>query len=311
MSLSSGNRKNSFVPSDRVGISICLAISFIAWFLTKMSKEYLDEYDFAIRYEIPEHLTTQQLPSDRLSTELRAKGWAFLRMALSRSDDTLVVNTGEYLQQNISSRLALANHLRDQITDQIEIRSITPEQLSFRLVEKSRKKIPVVLAGPLPLDGQHQMRESPRFEPDSITIFGPAETIAGVTQWYVEYEGEPLNADARISVALQPTENGITFDTASIDLVTAIEQITEKEIYVPITLPDSLTGKVQVFPDEALVRCTVGLSKFDDISASQFTLVARPGNAKNTFDVSVVDKPDMVELLSYSPRQVEVFRINQ
>ncbi len=311
MSLSSGNRKSSFVPSDRVGISICLAISFIAWFLTKMSKEYLDEHDFAVRYEIPEHLTTQQLPADRLSTELRAKGWAFLRMVLTRSEDTLVVNTGEYLQQNISSRLALANHLRDQVTDQIEIRSITPEQLSFRLVEKAKKRIPVVMAGPLPLDGQHQMREEARFEPDSVTIFGPAETIASISQWYMEYEGEELDTDTRISLSLQPTENGVTFDTSAIDLVVAIEQITEKEIYVPITLPDSLAGKVQVFPDEALIRCSVGLSKFDEISASQFTLVAQPGSAKNIFEVSVKNKPEIVELLSYSPRQVEVFRINQ
>ena len=303
--------KRKFFPSDRFGIGICLAISLVAWFLTKMSKEYLDEHDFNVRYEIPDHLTLEQLPVDQLSTELRAKGWAFLRMALTRKEDTLLLETGEYLQQNISSRLALANHLRDQVTDQIEIRSITPEQLSFKLVEKANKRVPVALYESLPLDGQHQLRDVYTFEPDSITIYGPEGVIRDVDFWPLRYEGGPLNADTQVSIPLKPTENGITFNTTHVMLVVPVEQITEKEIYVPIVLTDSLANKVQIFPDEALVRCTVGLSRFDEVTSSLFDVVASPNGSSSIYQVSVLKKPTFVELVSFSPRQVEAFRIHK
>jgi hypothetical protein len=311
--MSSPARKkiNAFIKSDRAIVLICLIMALFAWLIIKLNKEYSQNFIFPLAFQLEEHLTFAEQPPAQINAQLRAKGWTLMRLGW-RKKDTLALSLTDFKIQTLGSRQSLEENFKQLDVDQAEIEVIYPEEINLTLVEKYSKKVPVHIAGEVVIAPQHQLREIITIEPDSVTLWGPKINVDPINHWTtIPWTHEPLNEDLRTTIPLaSPTPSLIQLDYNACEVNIPVEEITEKDLIIPIDVVDSLKGQVQIFPDKALLKCTVGLTKFDQIKEDQFTLIATPGTDLKRWKVELIRQPAEITLLDISPKSVEYFLIN-
>lgn len=300
------------LSDDRISIAVCFLISLLAWLVIKLSQEYNHNIRFNVSYLLPADQAFDRLPPSTLNTQLRAKGWTFLSMSLDKSRDTLeipIIASGALpLLPVIQERLPA------DLSESITILTITPMQLDIRLGEKVSKKVPISLPEDLTTAPQHQFSEPILLQPDSVTLYGTSRLLAPIDSWATEpFGGSPLKESFAGEIELVRSGSSlIAKDVTSCVIRATVEEITEKQIYVPITLSESYKDSIQIFPDQALIKCTVGLSMYDQVKRDAFSLRAVPDPLlkKNEWKVEIAKMPDFVTLIDYSPKTVEYFLIN-
>lgn len=307
------NKIRSFFAGDRSSLYICLTIAFVAWFLTKMGKDYTYEQSYPIKYILEGDRTFVSSPPTVLHSELRAKGWTFLRMAMSSADDSVQIDARTTQDGQLNMRLLLANNLRKFSHDELNVTMVNPEVISYQLASKAQKKVPIQLGGEVSLANQYQLRDKIVFNPDSIAIFGAATSIDTINRIETKpLENIGLTKDLQQEISLQIPTSGVTLQVSSVQVTVPVEQITEKELPVTIRVIDSMANKVQIFPDQALVKCVVGLSRFDEITKDGFTLIAYPSDSAKakTLQVRLEKAHKFAQSVTFTPSQVEFFLIN-
>ncbi len=306
-------RLQKYFGGGRLSIYICLLIAFIAWFLTKMSQVYHSEIVYPVAYLLPPDRAFLASPPSVVHTELRADGWTLLKLALYKEDDSLQVITAAIHDGSFNTRLALTNNLRRVAGDEIELLMITPGVIDVDLVEKAQRKLPVALGGEILMADQYQLRDSLQFTPDSVIVYGPTISLDSLQRVVtIPLDASELTKDLTQEINLASMTNGITLERTSVQLHIPVEQITEKELPIEIHLVDSLREKVQIFPDQALLKCIVGLSRFDDVLKDDFHLVAVPAmnDQAKTLPLVLMTSPNFVHSITFTPTEVEFFHVN-
>ena len=301
--------KNFFTP-NRLGLTVCLAVALAGWFLTKMSKVYTHQLTFSLKYIVPTNMTFDVAPPQLIDVDLRASGWSLL--SLIRENDSIEVSASEIAGKPTSLKILLSDKLSQLVGDDINLINVAPEILQFDLVERESKKVAIRLQGDLELNPQFQWREPLKIEPDSITIFGSSERLSSIDSWPTEKISlKNISQNLREQVLLERSTLALAADTGQVTVTGFVDQITEKEIYVPIQVEDTLRGEVSIFPDQALVRVNLGLSQYDELRASDFLLVAQmtPGNPTG-LEVVVKKHPPNVNYVSHTPTTVDFIRSN-
>jgi hypothetical protein len=282
----------------------------VGWFLTKMSKEYNHQIRFTLQYHLPSNLAFDSNPTTEIDAEIRAKGWSLLTLALGDTDDTLHLEESGIFDRQISTRLLISENVNQSIGDGMTIMNAVPEQISLKLVERQSKKVPIQLDGTLSMKAQYQLKSPAWFEPDSVTIYGAQDQLEKIDEWpTVLFSREEIDHDLVEHVALISSFPSITTDIDQSTLHLIVDQVTEKEIYVTVTLPDSLSGEVRIFPNEVLVKINLGLSEYDQVSASDFEVtLKKPIKGQNVQEVIVSKQPDYVNYISHTPKSVDFYR---
>jgi hypothetical protein len=275
-----------------------------------MSREYNHQQTFVLKYQISNNLAFDTNPPGYLNADLRGSGWSLLRLTLSRSADTIFLDESRIFESEMSSRILLTESLNSLVGDELIVNNITPEQLQLNLVERYAKKVPIVLDGEITLNSQYQLKEPLRFEPDSVTIFGAEDQLTRLDFWPTnEFNRNDVEQDFQESLSLRNASPSITTDIFQTTLVVRVDQVTEKEIYVPILIPDSLAGKIRIFPSEVLVKVNLGLSQYEEVNSDDFTVELKwEPEQKNTREVEVTTLPDFVVYITHTPRSVDFYR---
>lgn len=275
-----------------------------------MSKEYNHHQTFAIKYQISNNLAFDTNPPGYLNADLRASGWSLLRLTLSRSSDTIFLDESRIFEGQLLSRTLLTENLNALVGDELIVNNITPEQLQLNLVERYAKRVPILLDGEISLNPQYQLKEPPIFEPDSVTIFGAEDQLTRLDFWPTnEFNKNDVDQDFQQTLSLRNASPSITTDILQTTLVVRVDQVTEKEIYVPILIPDSLSGKIRIFPSEVLVKVNLGLSQYEEVNSDDFKVEMKwEAEQKNTREVEVTTLPDFVVYITHTPRSVDFYR---
>ncbi|MCB0665013.1 MAG: YbbR-like domain-containing protein [Saprospiraceae bacterium] len=301
--------RNFFTP-NRLSITLCILLATIGWFLTKMSKEYNHQLSFHILYQLPKDLSFSFNPPQKIDAEVRGKGWSLLRLAVSTIDDTITLDQTEVYDRTVSTRLLLSESLKSATNDELTIISAAPEQVEFQLVERQTRRVPVKLDGNLSLANQYQWKEPYWFEPDSINVYGAEDQLTTIDHWPTDpFERSGIDENFNITLPLYDASPALTTDTSTVSLVGMVDQVTEKEIYVPIEIPDSLKDQVRIFPGEVLVKITLGLSMYDQVDSEDFE-VALEGDSTGSNQRKVVVRqiPDFVNYISHEPQYIDYYR---
>ena len=301
---------STFFTPNRLSISICLVMATVGWFLTKMSKEYNHQIRFALQYHLPNNLAFESNPITAIDAEIRAKGWSLLSLVMSDTDDTIHLEEAGIFDRQISARLLLSENINQSISDGMTIINAAPEQISLKLVERQSKKVPIRLNGELLMKAQYQLKSPPWFDPDSVTIFGAQDQLDKIVDWpTVLFDREEIDHDIEAVVSLTSSSPAITTSITQSTLHVNVDQVTEKEIYVAVSLPDSLSGQIRIFPKEVLVKINLGLSEYDQISASDFEVTLKnPIKGQNVQEVIVNKLPDHVTYITHTPKMVDFYR---
>jgi hypothetical protein len=194
---------------------ICLLIATILWFLNALSKEYSTYVAYPVKYVNPpkNQFLSTPLPS-RLEMKVEAHGFILLRHKLSFSFSPILLNlttmtsnlepTGGNYTIRTSS---LINTLSNQISKELSITEIKPEELVFKLDSLKTKTVGVQPDVKLEFNPQYNLKEPVSVIPKQVLITGPAsvlDTISNLKTEFKSFEKVEKNFEKVVSVVHPP-----------------------------------------------------------------------------------------------------------
>lgn len=312
--------KNPFAdisPEDRKVLLICLGIAFVFWILVKLSKDYTARSHVHIFYELPFGTVFTNPPPNTIALDLKAKGWYFFLKSLTGREPKLVYQ----IPSTATSYSLSVIKLREDLTSILKDRDAAIVNLHFEgidlLLEKqANKHLPIVLRTDIEFAPEYDLAKTIRISPDSITIVGPKSRLDFLVEWPTDtLRVKGLNQDYEgvLPISLPDERFGVSFKEVSVFV--AVERYTEKNIYVPIELNQEFDDSIRFFPEKIELKCVIGLSYYNDLSASDFIIKADLTEhliqeGKSTVALELVKQPDFVRNTQFFPKVASFFIIN-
>ncbi len=294
---------------DRAILITCVGIALIFWLLVKLSQVYQADKNVVFDLRIPSEKAFLESPPDNLIATVEGQGWDLTFDFFSNSNIVLRYDLSQTNQLDLNRaqlRTAINNSFA---SNDIRIVELNQEEIHLLLDDKLSKKVPVLLCSDISVAQEYELKDQAILEPDSITITGPASAVENISFW----NSDSLilaNVKNQISMELElespPSE--LILSNQKINVQIPIEQITEKSLFVPIQIlnaPDS----INIFPKSIRLTCSVGLSRYEELTPDDFKLVvdlkdATSNGSKNTAPIILQSQPDFVENTKFNPLSV-------
>ncbi len=200
--------------------------------------------------------------------------------------------------------------LAAQLRSECEITAIKPDTLFFAFDRIVSRKLEVKPSLELITDRQYFIKGDIKTNPDSVTVTGPArllDTMRFVPTRYRKYSG--LNEPIKKSIPLLQSDD-YTLSDRRVSVTIPVEQFTEAEVTVPVRLlniPDSID--IKIFPDAVTIRCFVAVNDYKILGDYPFNAVVDLSGTDlmtaGMLPVEVLDTPEFVSSLSFSPQSVD------
>lgn len=308
------NKKVEFeLREDRAILMFCIGIALVFWVLVKLSQDdYRVSKAVDIEFNIPDNLTFSEAPPNDLQVQIKGVGWdlMFDYFANRRVElyydllhaDRLNLTLGQ-LRTDILNRLSSNN---------LQITEVNYDNINLNLEEKVTWKVPLILQSRFSFSPEYDLEKPVTLEPDSLEITGPASMLDQIDFWETDslvLTDLKTSQEVDVGLALPPRE--LTLSARQVKAKVTVEQFTEKSIFVPLTVknaPDS----IKIFPANVQVRCIVGLTRYDSLTAQVFELVldlkdVPVSESKTTAPIRLARQPEYVQLLNFSPKSAEFF----
>ena len=135
--------KEKYLNRNIVSYLICVVIASILWFLNTLSKDYLTEITYPVKYT---NFPAGKYPVAELPTQIqltvKAKGFALLGHSIRTSFLPITFNVGSYCNHALSDKAGIqefilnTNDIKDKISSQlnteIQLQSVAPEEIVFQ-----------------------------------------------------------------------------------------------------------------------------------------------------------------------------------
>jgi len=264
------NRLSSFIKSQNAILLLCWGIAFVFWFTNKMSNNTFSiTTELPIQYSIPNNRVNISKLDTTIQVDINTNGWECFRVLYLKDYKPVNIQI-DSLQgaQNISR-----NRLLSVITDKLnlskeKISSLQPSSLSIDIAKREQKKVPVIVDKEYSTPNNTLVLES-NFTPDSITFFGSKEVLKKIKNYPVSPTIDKTTGTVKNTIPVTPYDFTIC-DIKSVTCQYEIDQMTEKEILVPvnITLPENYGFE----PNKILFTCTTTLSEFKNVDSNSVTI---------------------------------------
>ncbi len=313
-------KKGNGIDRNVVVFSFFLLLSFVFWYLNSLEKNVEYNIKYPVRYiNIPEgRILSEDLPA-RLDLYLKGPGYSMLRLKLSgnRSPVILDVSTINYRRVPGSRTLSyyiltsgLVPKLRNQLRTECEIASIKPDTLFFSFDRIITRQVPIDPDVEVITEKQYFLKGSILVEPNTAEITGPKrilDTLTSVRTKFTKVKG--VNETITRSITLVAPEE-CTISTRKVIITIPVEQFTEAEIKVPVTIlncPDSIS--IRIFPDIVTVMGQVAIGDYKRFEEIPFEVILDLAKAdlKSTEKIPVGFRniPPFVSSLRVSPAKVD------
>jgi len=295
-------------------------LSAVFWFFRSLSLDYEDEILYPVRYmNIPENkVITNELP-DKLSLKVKANGRRILLGKLNLNLIPIKFDVNSFTVTNAAvpdSFYILTNSIKDILAEElegVEIMKIIPDTLFFHFTTMEVKKVAV---RPNCSDLQHMF--APQYmingsigvEPDSIIISGPGSLLHNIS--FVLTEALTFNSlsDTVIMTSALEKKDGISYSQKKVRVTIPVDKYTQAEHYLPVVtlnLPDSL--QLKTFPERIRISYNITLSNYSTMDSElimpHIDYRDISGNRAEKLRLFLVDTPDMIRAVKFSPEKVE------
>ena len=215
---------------------------------------------------------------------------------------------GDKARYAISSR-QFTDDIADQISNELQINHIWPDTVYFNFDKIVTKMVQVKANVAIELKKQFYLNGTVFTRPDSVLVSGPLSVLDTIdfiqtnAQIYTE-----VDQSIQRNVSLEESDQ-LKFQTKRVVLNIAVEEFTQKEMEIPITiedLPDSL--KINLFPAKVKLNFMTSLSSFNDIVEQDFKLVVSYQEIlqnQERLAISLIEMPANLQTLTFSPKEVE------
>ena len=291
---------------------IFLVISTAAWFLVKLSEDYVTQTSF--RLQLDEVPADKWVSSEEQSVKmsLNIDGFHTLRYKMIR-DRFVSIPLDE-----VPFRLEIGNtysfrsqYVAEKVAEKLGINAsditMNDAKIYFNMDALKSKVVPVDLQSDITTARQYDIYGIPMLDPSSVTIFGPQDVIDTIRT----VRTEPLtmsnvSQDFSTTVALDLLGGQIRSNIKEVKAEIQVEKFTEMDVEVPIRIADSL--KIRFFPEAMSVKCLVAMRDYASITPESFSVAVDNQQLqamKPLLDVRLATWPPTVQILSTRPDKVE------
>lgn len=300
------------IGKDRNILLICIGVAFFFWFVVKLSKDYDTHKHIAASYTIPDYLAFSKMPPSEFSVELFGSGWDLMYEYFINGETEVQFDLS---QQQIFdlNRPEIESKIKNSLSSRVKITDLDYDYIQLALEQKVKKKVPIIFQKDVKiLPGFKQLGELVLY-PDSVEVVGPFSLTDTISSWpshSVTLPALKANFEQKISLKL-PTKKEINIHPKEFVLSIAVEQLTEKSFFIPVTVknsPDSL----KIFPNQIRINSTIGLSEYNSLVPSDFVIEVdlkdvSINSESNTVPLTLTTQPDFVKSVHFSPKSVEYF----
>ena len=291
---------------------VFLVISTAAWFLVKLSENYVTQTTFRLQME--EVQADKWISSDEQSVKmsLNIDGFHTLRYKMIRDRVvTIPLNEVSYRLENGNTYSFSSQYVAEKVAEKLNINAsditINDAKIYFTLDALKSKVVPVVLQSNVTTARQYDIYGIPTLDPSSVTVYGPQEVIDTIKT--VRTEPLVMNNVSQNFNATLPLDllgGRIHSNVKEVKAEVQVEKFTEMDVEVPIKMTDSL--KMRFFPETMTVKCLVAMRDYASITPENFAVAVDKQQLKAMqplLDVRLASWPPTVQILSTRPDKVE------
>jgi len=291
---------------------IFLVISTAAWFLVKLSEDYVTQTSF--RLQLDEVPADKWVSSEEQSVKmsLNIDGFHTLRYKMIRDRFVSIpLDEVPFRLENGNSYSFSSQYVAEKVAEKLGINAsditMNDAKIYFNMDALKSKVVPVDLQSDITTARQYDIYGIPMLDPSSVTIFGPQDVIDTIRT----VRTEPLtmsNVSQNFSttVALDLLGGQIRSNIKEVKAEIQVEKFTEMDVEVPIRVADSL--KIRFFPEAMSVKCLVAMRDYASITPESFAVSVDNQQLqamKPLLDVRLATWPPTVQILSTRPDKVE------
>ena len=290
-------------------------ISAFLWFLNKLNKEYIVDYDVSIKYiKIPDKDKLSQKPNQNLKISLKGHGYSILQLKLKRFNPPFVVDLSENILSRINNdkfkQYVLTKSFADEINrsfgNNLELISINPDTLFFIYEPIFSKKVPIKINAAYNIPNDMLISGKPIISPDSVLLLSKYNIIDSIIELETEYKNlGTINNLIEYKLSLV-VPNDIRISHNSVKMKVPMEKAIDKTIELTIK-PENFPEhyKVIFIPDKVKISFRVPMSQFDKIDQSHFNVIADYNNRKaNQIYIAVKNSSHSIANIKSSPDNV-------
>jgi hypothetical protein len=306
---------NFALEGDKAILAVCVGIAFIFWFFTKMSNEFTTEKVVKVDYVLPRGKAFEMLPAEKLVATFKGSGWDLARDYLFGAEKIVKVDLSDLRSPGLD-KSTLLDKISNLTFDKkkLEITKTVPSNLYIKFVDEVSKVVPVALNADFSYKEGYFPTSLPILSPDSVTISGAAILIDTIEEWLtLPIELKEQKDTISIQIDYEPKlERLVRVSSKNVDVLLLIEKWTEKKVYPVVEILHPQDSILQVFPAKIETTFSVPLSRFNQVTASEFNLVADLNNTpmneeNNTVPVQIEKQPFGIRGLTISPNSVRFF----
>jgi hypothetical protein len=301
--------------TNKAMLMLCIGIALLFWLLTKLSKTYQTSFDVHLTYIAPHYKTLRTAPPDKLTVEVRAKGWQLLTRYLNDANPTVQLSIPSNATE-LSGNL-LRTTIAKALPDELEILRFAPESITVALDMQAHKKVPIMAAIEVAnAAAAYKMLKPLRFLPDSVEVEGPKTEVMAIKYWYTDslsFSALQAQPKGSLNIAKHPNSK-VVFRPNIVLYDTELEQVTEKIVEIMVS-PRHNSDSVQLFPHKIQVVCTVGLSHYEALTADDIEVFADFRNIdytrNTTVPIKVARQPNWARVKQLLPNRADFIIIKK
>lgn len=291
-----------------------LGLAAIIWVLTKFSKDYTATLNGSIVYtDIPENLVLSAGNPRDLSFEITANGFRFLLYQINRPqlNISLASRTNGSNERIILGSNDLYRLVSEELGSEVSVKNLSRSELIIEFDQLASKIVPVISEVKVQFREGFKSIDGVLLEPDSVRISAPEGLLKEITSIRTEsvslndvHESETRNLPLQL-----PGQQGLQVRPSSVTLKIDVTEFTQKTITVPVevlNLPEDVT--VKIIPEMISLTFDVAMDRYNDITASDFTLVcdySNRNNDNNSMLVRLDEQPADVINVELSEKKVD------
>jgi hypothetical protein len=163
---------------------------------------------------------------------------------------------------------------------------------------------------------QHMINGTIKVDPDSIIISGPGSVLQNISCVYTELLTFSNLSDTVTLSSLLEKQPSISYSQKKVRITIPVDKYTQAEYFLPVialNLPDSLNLKT--FPERIRISYNITLTNYEKIGPELIMphvdyeeIYKNPAERLRLF---LVDTPDMIEAIKFSPEKVEYLLTRQ
>ena len=277
--------------------------------------QYLyDKFEFEVPIKViyihapPEIALSDKLPQE-ITLRIQDKGSAYLNYIIKNRKQSFFITVDlETVFLNSSSYLINQAALRSLIDEKLFatslLKSYSPEIIEIDYSQLAKKILPVTVNGTISAAQGYLFFDSIRIEPTQVIAYGNEnllDSLSEIKTIAINYDN--INKSTTFFADLQSPE-GIHLSIDRVKISAMVEEYTEKIFEIPVVcLNVPPNRRVHFFPSNVELSVNVGLSKYSQLSKSNFEIAVNYDDlkAKRTANCSLI--------LTKAPLGLDSYRI--